>query len=416
VKTALPSWLAYRALPLACLLGFLLSGAAAGAGEPSVATLAAQVGSAKDEAPHGVRRHYMWSNERRHDLFFADLAGTGGGYLGVGGDQNYTMAAAAGVKVLWLIDLDIAVVRMHRLYAALLAAAETPAAFVSLLDSHHKQAVYQAVASYHQALAEDERRAVLAIYHAYREDLSQHLRATAEFRWADKPVTWLADPAMYSHLRQLAIDRLIVPRLGDLTGPTTVQEIAQAARAASVPVRVIYLSNAESWFRYGREFRRNLTALPVDERSVVLRTIKSVVLSYPHGDIWHYSVQRADHFAQHLGERDYGAVDVAMVDAEPCYSAADNTGKKPTPRRGLSHIGFPGSAPALASAQDASTDRLRRKKEREQRTRREQLLAAGLVTRPEGNRVQARQMDRERYKRVEKELGPSVASAASPSP
>ena len=89
-------------------------------------------------------------------------------------------------------------------------------------------------------------------------------------------------------------------------------------------------------------------------------------------------------------------------------SAADSPGKKPTPRRGLSHIGFPGSA--LASAKDAGAARLHRKNEREQRTRREQLLAAGLVTRPEGNRVQARQMDRERYKRVEKELGPSVAS------
>ena len=62
-----------------------------------------------------------------------------------------------------------------------------------------------------------------------------------------------------------------------------------------------------------------VSALPLDDHSVVLRTVKSVVLSYPHGDIWHYSVQRADHFAQHLTERTYGAVDVAMIDAEPCY-------------------------------------------------------------------------------------------------
>ena len=218
-----PSSQAYRALPLACLLGLLLPSAAAGATtDPSpagAASLAAQVANAKEESSHGVRRHYMWSNERRHDLFFGDLAGVGGGYLGVGGDQNYSMAAAAGAKVLWLIDLDVAVVRMHRLYAALLAAADSPAAFLTLLDARHKQAVYDAVAAYHAALSEDERRAVLSIYHAYREDLSQHLHATAEFRWGSRPVTWLADPAMYSHLRKLAMERLIVPRLGDLAGP-----------------------------------------------------------------------------------------------------------------------------------------------------------------------------------------------------
>ena len=85
--------------------------------------------------------------------------------------------------------------------------------------------------------------------------------------------------------------------------------------------------------------------------------------------------------------------------------------------RGLSHIGFPASAgsssgpAALAAAApgpdaDPAAARRRRKQEREQRTKREQLLANGLVTRPEGNREHAREMDRERYKRAEKELAP----------
>ena len=51
------------------------------------------VGTPGSEGLHNVRHHYLWSNERRHDLFFADIAELGGGYLGVGGDQNYTIAA-----------------------------------------------------------------------------------------------------------------------------------------------------------------------------------------------------------------------------------------------------------------------------------------------------------------------------------
>ncbi len=339
----------------------------------------------------------MWTNERRHDLFFADLAGLGGGYLGVGGDQNYTMAAAAGTQVLWLVDLDVAVVRMHRLYAALLTEAETPAEFIALLDPHHQKQVYQAVTEYHQDLPEAERKAILGIYHAYRDDLHQHLRACSEVRWAEKPVTWLGELAMYRHLRQLAVTRLIVPRLGDLTGSSTLQEIAQAARAAHVPLRVLYMSNAESWFRYGREFRKNLTALPFDDRSVVLRTVKSEVLAYPRGDIWHYSVQRGDHFARNLSGRDYAAIDAAMFDAKPGV-------------RGLSHIGFPDPALATAAAEDPAAARRRRQQERELRAKREELLASGLVTRPEGNRVHARQMDRDRASRLAKQADPALAA------
>lgn len=361
----------------------------------------------------------MWSNERRHDLFFDDLRGLGGGYLGVGGDQNYTMAAAAGSQVLWLVDLDGAVVHMHRLYAALLSVAATPAEFLALLEPLRKQAVSDAVAAYYPGLAEDERRAILSIYDIYRQDLSQHLHATAAYRWGGRAVTWLGDPAFYDHLRQLAVARLIVPRLGDLTGPHTVLAIGQAARAAGLPVRTIYLSNAESWFHYGREFRRNLGALPFDDRSVVLRTVKSEVLAYPHGDIWHYSVQRADHFAEHLRDHDYKSVDVTMLDAVPCYPKADpaaSSASSNKPIRGLSHIGFPAPGsepPADSPADSAHAARQKRKHERELRDQREQLLATGLVTRPEGNRIKARQMDSELAKRA-KQLDPSLASQPAP--
>ncbi|HRI51183.1 MAG TPA: hypothetical protein PLW65_13475, partial [Pseudomonadota bacterium] len=345
-------------------LGLGLGPASTLAAEVSISAAVAapraeQVSTPVDEGPHNVRRHYMWSNERRHDLFFDDLRGLGGGYLGVGGDQNYTMAAAAGSQVLWLVDLDGAVVHMHRLYAALLSVAATPAEFLALLEPVRKQAVVDAVAAYYPGLAEDERRAILSIYDIYRQDLSQHLHATAAYRWGGRAVTWLGDPALYDHLRQLAVARLIVPRLGDLTGPRTVLAIGEAARAAGVPVRTLYLSNAESWFHYGREFRRNLGALPFDDRSVVLRTVKSEVLAYPHGDIWHYSVQRADHFAEHLRDHDYKAVDVTMLDAVPCYpppdpaassasstssassSSSSSSSSSNKPIRGLSHIGFP---------------------------------------------------------------------------
>lgn len=326
-----------------------------------------------NERDHQVKRHYMWSNERRHDLFFSDLQGLGGGYLGVGADQNYTLAAAAGSQVLWLIDLDGAVVRVHHLYSALLGEAETPEALLALFD----KPALPTVKALLERRAAGEAASLLELYQSYRDDLRDHLQ-----KQRGRPHTWLGDDAKYAAIRGLARRGRIVARLGDLNGSQTVQQVAAAARAAGVPVRVIYLSNAESWFRYGHNFRRNLTALPLDERGVVLRTVKSEVLRYPTGDIWHYSAQRAQDFAAHLRGHGYPSVDTAMLDA--VEGAA----------RGSSHIGFDDPPPRALSA-------LERRREKE---RREQLLARGLVTRPDGNRESAAELDKDRKQRAAREL------------
>jgi hypothetical protein len=337
----------------------------------------------KDEPTRRVRVHYMWTNERRHDLFFRDLKDLQGGYLGVGGDQNYTLAAAAGSQILWLIDLDAAVTNMHRLYAALLANAATSKEFLRFFGAQERAAVHSAVtARYPDPVVQ---RPVLEVYHAYRDLLGTHLRDTAE---RPRGSTWLSDATKYQHLRELALTGRIVARVGDLTGPRTMLEIGEAARRAALPVRVVYLSNAESWFRYGPEFRRNVSAMFFDDKSVVLRTVKSQLLRYPSSDIWHYSLQRAQHFAEGLGRPAYRSVDVAMLDAVAL----------PRRQTGLSHIGFPderGQQPVLVkgpSNKGAGKEARRA------------LLAAGLVTRPAGNREKAREMDPERLRRAALEL------------
>ncbi|MBP6742367.1 MAG: hypothetical protein KA244_05940 [Deltaproteobacteria bacterium] len=324
------------------------------------------VGTPGNEGLHNVRHHYLWSNERRHDLFFADVAELGGGYLGVGGDQNYTLAAAASASVLWLVDLDVMVVRMHRLYAALLATAETPAAFLALLADGSATAaakVHAAIDSYHQDQPSSERQELRALYAVSRSILLEHLRRTAEYRWAHRSVTWLGDPVLYARMRNLAQKHLIVARLGDLNGSQTLMQIAQAAQAAQVPISVLYLSNAESWFAYNQSFRRNLVALPWAARGVVLRTVKSAVLPYPHGDIWHYNVQRASDFTARLSGPGYRAIEDAMLTAQQPLA------KDKQAPRGLSHTGF---EPAAKLSAPLVTQLLR---------------APGLITRPASTRA-----------------------------
>jgi hypothetical protein len=371
------------------LAGWLLSVAGvAGAAEPPSPAGSPAVGSdavltaPTDEPAHAVRRHYLWSNERRHDLFFADIKEIGGGYLGVGGDQNYTLAAAANSTVMWLVDLDLAVVHMHRLYAALLPDAATAQDFLALFAPAAKATVHAAL----QARVSDpsERSQLLKTYHGYRELLQTHLRETVS---ASHGHTWLGDPAHYQRIRSLAAAGRLVARLGDLTGPQTMLQVAGAAKQSQTVVRAVYLSNAESWFGYGPAFRRNFQALPFDEKSVILRTIKSQLLRYPSGDIWHYAIQRATHFAENLGRPAYRTIDVAMTDAVLL----------PTSQAGVSHLGFAavaGEKPLLPSGRQRTVPPITRSS----------LIAAGLVTRPAGNREPASEMDRDLKRRAELEL------------
>ena len=71
----------------------------------------------------------------------------------------------------------------------------------------------------------------------------------------------------------------------------------------------------ESWFSYGVGFRRNFAALPLDEQSCVVRTIKSNLLPYVRGDVWHYTMQRGTHFVRKLSESGYSSIDQVMLDA-----------------------------------------------------------------------------------------------------
>ena len=344
---------------------------------PREAELVRAVTSPSDEPAGGVRRHYMWSNERRHDVFFDDIKGVGGGYVGVGGDQNYTVAAAAGSQVLWLIDIDMEVVKLHKLYSALLTATENPQAFVALFEHKGSAAVEAALSS----LELRQRKSLLVLYTQYREDLLAHLRDEIS-----QPHTWLGDAEKYAYLRSMAQKGLIVPRLGDLNGPRTMLQIADAAKAAKLPVHVVYLSNAESWFGYGDGFRRNFAALPFDEQTSVVRTIKSNLLPYVRGDVWHYTMQRGLHFVGKLAEHSYASIDQVMLDAVEAKT------------KGLSHVGF---APAPVPPSDPIAAQKWRQAER---LRRQKLLQDGLVTRPAGNRECASEFDKERKQKAEQQL------------
>jgi len=74
---------------------------------------------------------------------------------------------------------------------------------------------------------------------------------------------------------------------------------AAVARKLGVAMRVVYLSNAEEyWERLPDEFRDNVAAMPVDQRSVVLRTL----LTWEHNRDYRYSAQPLHNYRRWLAQ------------------------------------------------------------------------------------------------------------------
>ena len=205
--------------------------------------------STGEEKPYNVRLHFLKSNERRHDLFFSVLSRLGGGYLGVGADQNYTLAAVANAELVFLVDIDGEVIRWHKIYAALIPVAPSPQDLLKLLqaraDAQAKEALEQRWPT--------EAAELLQSYRNYRHMLGIHLQNEMQVRHNGRPSTWISDPVLYARIRALMIARRVIARVGDLHGERTMLSIGDAAHALHVTIRTVYLSNVEQWF--GRVYR-----------------------------------------------------------------------------------------------------------------------------------------------------------------
>ena len=279
--------------------------------------------------------HYVKSNEVRHDVWFPYVAGLGGAYLGVGSDQNYTVAGAARSELMFLSDIDRSVVDLHRVYEVLIEASEEPAALVQRFHESQTEASIAVLTAAFAGLPEPEQRRLLRLYRAARETVYIHLQRVIKRHQGEVATTWLSDRAMYDHIRALFKADRVRAMGGDLTGANSLQTAASAAKALGVPFRVIYFSNAEEYFNYSPQFVANVEAFPVEDRSVVLRTIYSK--NWVHADqLWAYQVQPIADFKARLADRKNRSRNPMLR-----YAEIDGALNKDTGTKGLSLIRLP---------------------------------------------------------------------------
>lgn len=245
--------------------------------------------------------HYVKSNERRHDTWFPYVEGLGGAFVGVGPDQCYTIAAAQGAELMFLLDIDRVVADVHNNYQVLIEASETPEQLHQRFNETEQDA---SIALLEEAYADADaktRRLRLQTYRASRETIFRHLAHVIERHEGDARTSWLSNPDYYRHIRKLYQNGRVRIMEGDLTGKDTMTSVGVAATKLGVPVRVLYLSNAEEYYKYNDQYVANIVGLPGDEESVALRTIYNK--EWEHADsLWNYQVQPLASYKTFLSE------------------------------------------------------------------------------------------------------------------
>lgn len=244
---------------------------------------------------------YVTSNEPDRFLFGRLVRNLGGAYVGVGSDQSYDFIASARSEWAWVYDYDPNVIRLHRISQPLLRAAETRQDYVALWDDPDRALPLIEAA----ATDDDDARVLTGFYLGWRRRLHRHYRRQLDGHPELDGFGWLAADRNYTWIRTLAQQARIVPTPLDLLGSRAMRSVGAQARAMGVPVRVFYTSNAPTaWGGQATpDYRRNVTALPFDDRTRVLQTTNKG--AFDQEGRWHYNVMDGLLFQQRMASGAY---------------------------------------------------------------------------------------------------------------
>jgi hypothetical protein len=249
----------------------------------------------------------------------------GGAYVGVGPDQNFSYIAIARPSLAVIIDVRRDNLLLHLLFKALFEIAGTRVEYLTLLSGRAppgtlegwrarpidalvgyvdaaprlgpaaraaldariiaavrgfgvplSDADYGTIRRFHRRFIDDglslrfnsTGRPPQRDYPSYRDLLVERDRAGV-------PRSFLASEAAFQFVKSLQARHLVIPVVGDLSGPTALRAVGDFLRARRAPLVALYASNVEFYlFGDGRfdRFVDNLGRLPRADSAVIVRS------------------------------------------------------------------------------------------------------------------------------------------------
>ena len=262
-----------------------------------------------------------------------ELGATGGAYIGVGPEQNFTYIAKVRPRIAFIIDIRRQAIIQHLMFKAIFQLASNRTQYLSLLLSKPLPKdkapspdgpVNEILSFFSQAQADDRTYAanLAAIRKAIKEDFQVQLSDTDQasldyvyknFRddgldiayrmegsrggWFpslkelivqpdqhDKLGNFLATKEDYEFVRDLHRKNLIIPVVGDFAGKKALAAIGDYLRKGSFTVTAFYTSNVEQYlFQNGvfTGFAENIRKLPLTDKSLFIRAVPNTRFTHP---------------------------------------------------------------------------------------------------------------------------------------
>ncbi len=288
-----------------------------------------KLASESSEADGFFQSDNLVSNELTLQQIIPELLkarASGGVYMGVGPDQNFTYIAAMRPRIAFIVDIRRGAMLQHLMYKALFELAEDRADFLSLLFSRPRPAGVAADAAPIQlleayypvptdsmlywrtlkaigdlltrqhsfVLSKDDLEGIAFVFTSFflgGPDISYNYgqgfgRTRGMPSFADLMIAtdaeglnrgFLGTEQQYAIIRQMQLRNLVVPVVGDFAGPKAVRAVGEYVRAHGAVVSAIYVSNVEQYlFRDPHKwpaYYENVATLPVDSSSTFVRAV-----------------------------------------------------------------------------------------------------------------------------------------------
>jgi hypothetical protein len=268
--------------------------------------------------PPGAFTHSdnLVSNETQFVHLVRQLRPSGGVYIGVGPEQNFSYIARLRPAMAFIIDIRRENRNLHLMYKALfelsvdradflsrlfsrarpprlgprtavqdLVAAYESAAPLARLYEHNAQSIRERLLDVHRfPLAEDDLATIDRAFNAFYSDgprihygrsrpggpasPSYGALMVATDIWGE-PRSYLATEAAFAYVKDLHARNMIVPVVGDFAGPSAIVRVGNYVRHHAAIVSAFYGSNVEVYLNRQQTtaFCGSLRALPYDSRT-----------------------------------------------------------------------------------------------------------------------------------------------------
>ncbi|MFN0087671.1 MAG: hypothetical protein ACKVX9_19935 [Blastocatellia bacterium] len=255
-----------------------------------------------------------------------NLGASGGAYLGVGPEQNFTYIAKIRPRIAFIVDIRRQAVIQHLMYKAIFQLSPTRAQFLSRLLSkpqppHAKDksepGLNDLLAHFEKAprdekayalnlaeirkvirddcqfpLTEGDLASLEYVYRNFRDDGMEIAYRMESSAWSGyfpslkeillgtdlngKVGNFLAIPEDYEFVREMHRKNLIIPVVGDFGGKKALASVGDYLRKNGLTVTAFYTSNVEQYL-FGSEvfanFVANVRKLPLSEKSLFIRAV-----------------------------------------------------------------------------------------------------------------------------------------------